>query len=165
LVLNYSSDTSASQTAALVNELEALFSVRCLAVQADIGSPTGAAILINVAGEYFTTFQNGRLEIDIVVNNAGVASNSTVQDFKVDKFEWMSGINVLGPLLLMQAALLCLPSDGSDRVVNVSSISSTEGFVGQSVYGGTKAALEAMTRTWSRELAENCTVTRLIRVL
>jgi NAD(P)-dependent dehydrogenase (short-subunit alcohol dehydrogenase family) len=30
--------------------------------------------------------------------------------------------------------------------------------MGQSVYGGTKAALEAMTRTWARELAERATV-------
>lgn len=32
------------------------------------------------------------------------------------------------------------------------------GFIGQSVYGGTKAALEAMTRTWARELADRATV-------
>lgn len=32
------------------------------------------------------------------------------------------------------------------------------GFTGQSVYGGTKAALEAMTRTWARELADSATV-------
>lgn len=32
------------------------------------------------------------------------------------------------------------------------------GFKDQSVYGGTKAALDAMTRTWSRELAERATV-------
>lgn len=42
--------------------------------------------------------------------------------------------------------------------MNVSSVSSSEGFVGQSVYGGTKAALEAMTRTWARELVERGTV-------
>lgn len=42
--------------------------------------------------------------------------------------------------------------------MNLSSVSSSEGFLGQSIYGGTKAALEAMTRTWSRELAERCTV-------
>lgn len=70
----------------------------------------------------------------------------------------MYRINVLGPLLLIQAVLPYLPSDRSGRVVNLSSISSTEGFVGQSVCGGTKAALEAMTRTWARELAERCTV-------
>jgi len=37
-------------------------------------------------------------------------------------------------------------------------VSSSEGFKGQSIYGGTKAALEAMTRTWARELAERATV-------
>jgi NAD(P)-dependent dehydrogenase (short-subunit alcohol dehydrogenase family) len=37
-------------------------------------------------------------------------------------------------------------------------VSSSLGFIGQSVYGGTKAALESMTRTWSRELAERATV-------
>lgn len=42
--------------------------------------------------------------------------------------------------------------------MNLSSVSSSQGFLGQSVYGGTKAALEAMTRTWARELAERATV-------
>ncbi len=57
----------------------------------------------------------------------------------------------------MQAAQPHLPKDRSGRIINISSVSSSCGFVGQSVYGGTKAALEAMTWTWARELAENCT--------
>jgi NAD(P)-dependent dehydrogenase (short-subunit alcohol dehydrogenase family) len=61
-------------------------------------------------------------------------------------------------LLVVQAAQPYLPQDRSGRIVNISSVSSSTGFVGQSVYGGTKAAVEAMTRTWARELAENCTV-------
>lgn len=67
-------------------------------------------------------------------------------------------MNVLGPLLLVQAALSYLPNDRSGRIVNLSSVSSSLGFANQTVYGGTKSALEAMTRTWSRELAERCTV-------
>lgn len=51
-----------------------------------------------------------------------------------------------------------LPNDRSGRIVNMSSVSSSMGFASQSVYGGTKAALEAMTRTWARELAERATV-------
>jgi NAD(P)-dependent dehydrogenase (short-subunit alcohol dehydrogenase family) len=51
-----------------------------------------------------------------------------------------------------------LPRDRSGRIVNISSVSSSAGFSEQSVYGGTKAALEAMTRTWARELSERCTV-------
>jgi NAD(P)-dependent dehydrogenase (short-subunit alcohol dehydrogenase family) len=58
----------------------------------------------------------------------------------------------------MKAAMPYLPTDRSGRIVNVSSVSSTMGFVGQSVYGGTKAALDSMTRTWARELAERATV-------
>jgi 3-oxoacyl-[acyl-carrier protein] reductase len=42
--------------------------------------------------------------------------------------------------------------------VNLSSVSSAQGFVGQTVYGGTKAAVDAMTRTWSRELNNRATV-------
>ena len=37
-------------------------------------------------------------------------------------------------------------------------MSSSLGFTGQTVYGGTKAAVESMTRTWARELADKATV-------
>lgn len=70
----------------------------------------------------------------------------------------MYAINVLGPILLLQAALPYLPTDRSGRIVNLSSVSASLGFHSQTVYGGTKAALESMTRTWSRELAERATV-------
>ncbi len=77
------------------------------------------------------------------------------------EFETTYRVNVLGPAALdaRRASRTCRPT-GRGRVVNVSSVSSSTGFVGQSVYGGTKAALEAMTRTWARELAESCTVKR-----
>ncbi|KAL1302644.1 hypothetical protein AAFC00_003012 [Neodothiora populina] len=58
----------------------------------------------------------------------------------------------------MQAALPYLPHDRSGRIVNMSSVSADLGFHDQSVYGATKAALDAMTRTWARELAERATV-------
>jgi 3-oxoacyl-[acyl-carrier protein] reductase len=115
-------------------------------------------LLVNTARDFFLSRSPPRFQIDIIINNAGVASNATIEEFEIKSFEWMYRINVLGPLLLIQAALPYLPQDRSSRIINVSSISSTEGFVGQSVYGGTKAALEAMTRTWARELAERCTV-------
>lgn len=76
----------------------------------------------------------------------------------VEDFEATYRVNVLGPLLVVQAAQPHLPTDRSGRIVNISSVSSSTGFVTQSVYGGTKAAVEAMTRTWARELAENATV-------
>ncbi|KAH6721778.1 hypothetical protein BKA61DRAFT_729257 [Leptodontidium sp. MPI-SDFR-AT-0119] len=57
----------------------------------------------------------------------------------------------------MQAALPFFSEDRSGRVINVSSISSMEGFVAQSIYSSTKAALEAMMWTWASKLAERFT--------
>lgn len=67
-------------------------------------------------------------------------------------------VNILGPILVLKAAWPYLPHDRSGRIVNLSSVSSSLSFPGQTLYGGTKAALEAMTRTWGRELAERATV-------
>ncbi|KIV98516.1 uncharacterized protein PV09_09681, partial [Verruconis gallopava] len=84
--------------------------------------------------------------------------NDHIKDVKVEDFDWMYQTNVLGPLLMVQAVEKYLPNDRSGRIVNLSSISSSEEFHGQTVYGGTKAAVESMTRTCARELCERCTV-------
>lgn len=114
-----------------------------------MGHPEGPALLVSTARDHVLPLQNGTFQIDIVVNNAGVVNNAKIADITISDYEWMYRINVLGPLLLIQAAIPYLPHDRSGRIINLSSISSTEGFIGQSIYGGTKAALEAMTRTVS----------------
>ena len=95
---------------------------------------------------------------DIIVNNAGVAVNGPLGNLTPQDFKYQYDVNVVGPAMMVQAALPYLPNDRSGRIVNVSSISATMGFAGQTIYGGTKAALDSMTRTWSRELAERATV-------
>lgn len=74
------------------------------------------------------------------------------------EFTRVYAVNVLAPLLLTQAVAPYLPHDRSGRIVSVSSVSSSIGYEGQAVYAGSKAAIEAMTRTWSRELAARATV-------
>ncbi|KAF3035040.1 Histidine kinase [Didymella heteroderae] len=105
----------------------------------------------------------GTFQVDIVINNAGVSSNQYLNDseqgpIEKSEFDRVYTINVLAPLLLTQLVQPYLPKDRSGRIVNVSSVSSSIGYQGQSVYAGTKAAIEAMTRVWSRELAENAIV-------
>lgn len=123
-----------------------------------MGSLTGPGHLITTAKNHFADPSTGSFQIDIIVNNAGISINQFLQDITLEVYEKTYRINVLGPLLLMQAALPYLPHDRSGRIVNLSSVSSTLGFAMQTVYGGTKAALEAMTRTWARELADRATV-------
>ncbi|KAL2114370.1 hypothetical protein VUR80DRAFT_8060 [Thermomyces stellatus] len=156
LALCFTSASSKAPTESLAQTLQAKHNIRTCTAQADLGTPTGAATLVSTVKSAFAT--DGKFQIDIIINNAGVAYNNKLPDIQVPDFDISYKVNVLGPLLLMQAAQPHLPTDRSGRVVNVSSVSAGCGFVGQSVYGGTKAALEAMTRTWARELSENCTV-------
>ncbi|KAH7149228.1 hypothetical protein B0J13DRAFT_583930 [Dactylonectria estremocensis] len=153
LILAYTSDSSAASTKTLAAELASKHSIQAVPIQADLGTVAGPASLIAQATQAFSP-----LRIDILVNNAGVALNDNVPDVKPDDFRRTYDVNVLGPLLLVQAAVPYLPTDRSGRIINLSSVSSSMGFVGQSVYGGSKAALEAMTRTWARELSERATV-------
>lgn len=158
LILNYTSDSSASLTNKLSESLKAEHGIQCLVVQADMGDLAGPSHLVNTTKSHFSNPSTGHFQIDIIVNNAGISINQAIQDTTVEAYEKTYRINVLGPLLLMQAAMPYLPHDRSGRIVNLSSVSSTMGFTTQSVYGGSKAAVEAMTRTWARELADRATV-------
>lgn len=165
LVLNYTSKSSTSLTKELSQKLESKYGIQTFGVQADLGDPQGPAALIAATKNHFFPSSSSsspstasRFQLDIIVNNAGVAKNAKLPDVQAADFDFIFRVNVLGPLLLMQAAREHLPHDRSGRVVNLSSISSHCGFAGQSVYAGSKAALESMTRVWARELAERATV-------
>ena len=158
LLINYTSDSSATPASELAEELETTYDVRVKTVQADMGSSNGPDLIISTAKNHFAHPKTSAFQIDIIVNNAGTGGIYKLGDIKAEEFHREYAINTLGPLLLVQAALPYLPKDRSGRIVNLSSVSANCGFVGQSVYGGTKAALDAMTRSWSRELAERATV-------
>lgn len=144
--------------------------VRVHVVQADMGDPSSARTIIDAAISEFSEshahpgapktidLPTKSPKIDIIINNAGVSYNKHLGDITPEDFHHQYNINVLGPLLLVQAAVSHLPADRSGRIVNLSSVSATQGFEAQSVYGGTKAALDAMTRTWARELNMRATI-------
>ncbi|KAK4224428.1 putative 3-oxoacyl-reductase [Podospora fimiseda] len=157
LIINYTSASSTDLANDLASRLAQEYNIKASHVQADIGTPEGVQKLIEFAKQAAAS-NSSKFQIDIIINNAGIADNAPLPQITTAQFENTYRVNVLGPLLLVQAAQPYLPQDRSGRIINISSVSSSCGFVGQSVYGGTKAAIEAMTRTWSRELAENCTV-------
>ncbi|TGJ80211.1 hypothetical protein E0Z10_g8552 [Xylaria hypoxylon] len=159
LVLGYTSLSSQPKVEALAKDLESKHGIKTLLVRADLGTVDGPKSFIEtVKSSNVLLKPDGSFQIDILVNNAGVAFNSLLPTITVEQFDLSYRVNVLGPLLLTQAAEPYLPRDRSGRIINLSSVSSSTGFIEQSVYGGTKAALEAMTRTWARELSERCTV-------
>ncbi|EED24058.1 3-oxoacyl-(acyl-carrier-protein) reductase [Talaromyces stipitatus ATCC 10500] len=161
LLLNFTSESSRAKTEELAASLSESFGTQCTTIRADLTDAQKASeVIIDAAKKHFG---DSPLRIDILINNAGVSQDRKLADsakgpIDAEYFHWHYNINVLAPLLLTQACIPYLPNDRSGRIVNISSVSSSLGFEGQSVYGGTKAALEAMTRTWARELADRATV-------
>ena len=170
LLLNFTSESSRHRTETLCTTLATTHGIRCHSVQADLSNAQQASETILAAAKQHFTDSTGHLRIDILINNAGVSQDRFLNDpskgpMDAEYFHWHYTINVLAPLLLTQRIAPYFPVAGSTtagkrtaRIVNISSVSSSMGFTGQSVYGGTKAALEAMTRTWARELAPCATV-------
>ncbi|KAI1430496.1 short-chain dehydrogenase [Xylaria sp. CBS 124048] len=159
IVIGYTSDSSKPKAESLANHLESKYNVKTCQVQADLGTLEGPKSLVETVKSNSSLFKpDGPFQIDIIINNAGVAHNNLLPAVTPEQYDISYRVNVRGPLLLVQAAQPYLPQDRSGRIVNISSTSSSAGFIEQSIYGGTKAALEAMTRTWARELSERCTV-------
>ena len=155
VLINYTSDSSGPKTQTFADRLSSTHSIKAIPVQANLGSPTAPSTIVKAAksnfGENFTAH--------IIVNNAGLAALEPLgKPITPESFYRIYDVNVLGPILLVQELMPHLPNDRSGRIVNVSSVSATLGFPEQSTYGGSKAALEGMTRVWSRELAERATV-------
>ncbi|EXJ63546.1 uncharacterized protein A1O5_11307 [Cladophialophora psammophila CBS 110553] len=158
IVLGYTSESSKRLAKDLAKEFRESYDVTAVPAQGDIGNEGDAFRVVEIAKENFTDTKNGKCQIDIVVNNAGVADLKPLGKINVDDFNKVYSTNVLGPIFLLQACLPYLPTDRSGRIVNVSSVGSALGLREQTVYAGSKGALEAMTRVWARELAERATV-------
>ena len=105
------------------------------------------------------------------VNNAGVCENQPLAKVTLEAYNAMVrntlanlmcnsfddplpfckfDINCRAPLFLTKAVSPHLPRGG--RIINVSSVTARIGGHTQTVYGGSKAAVEAFTRTWATEL-------------
>jgi NAD(P)-dependent dehydrogenase (short-subunit alcohol dehydrogenase family) len=90
--------------------------------------------------------------IDILVNNAGVWKPTPLGTTDEATIDQMLNVNLRGVFWLTQALLPRL-SHGA-RIVNISSTAGRVGIAGgRSLYGATKAGIDALTRNWALELA------------
>lgn len=153
----YTSDSSTESARSMTTELEQQHGVKIVAVQADLSNSEDTVHHIVEAAQARFGSPDG-LTVHVLVNNAGVGGDYPLGEIPVVEFHRIYAVNVLAPIVVTQALLPFLPHDRSGRIVNISSVASTMGFKTHTLYGGTKAALEAMTRTWARELAERATV-------
>jgi NAD(P)-dependent dehydrogenase (short-subunit alcohol dehydrogenase family) len=90
-------------------------------------------------------------EIDVLVNNAGRSAWTPTEDMKVAEYDSMFAGNVRAPFLLVAAFAPAMAAKGSGSVINMGSMAGSIGLATGAAYGATKAALAALTRSWTAE--------------
>lgn len=91
-------------------------------------------------------------DVEILVNAAAVTETGLLPTLETESIEKMISVNILATTLLCRAVLprMCLKRKGV--IVNISSVTAQKVYRGQSVYGGTKAYIE----TLSKGIAAEC---------
>ncbi|HZA77931.1 MAG TPA: SDR family oxidoreductase [Acidimicrobiales bacterium] len=91
--------------------------------------------------------------VDVLVNNAGVAGNGTVEDTDPAAYLEAMNINLCGAVRCCQAVLPGMRERGSGAIVNVSSVAGRVAALAQSSYVTSKWALEALSEGLAQEVA------------
>jgi 2-keto-3-deoxy-L-fuconate dehydrogenase len=83
--------------------------------------------------------------IDIVVNNAGIGAQGTIESNSLDEWRNVFEVNVFGMVRVMRAALAHLRLSRSAAVVNTCSIAATAGLPDRAAYSASKGAVLSLT--------------------
>ena len=147
IVVNYAS--SSNEADALVAELKAA-GAQAIAVKADVAKADEVRHMFEISEQ-----QLGK--VDVLVNNAGVLKTVPLADTSDALFDQTLNINLRGTFNTLREAAARM-SDGG-RIVNFSSTTLALNMPGYAVYNATKAAVEAFTHVFAKELrGRNITV-------
>jgi NADP-dependent 3-hydroxy acid dehydrogenase YdfG len=92
--------------------------------------------------------------IDVLVNNAGMASAGVSEAFTADQAKVLFNTNVVGVLRATRAVLPTMRAAGDGLIINIGSVLGRVTFPFFGLYGASKFAVEAMTDSFRYELSQ-----------
>lgn len=127
-------------------------------VVTDVDADAAKAVADQVGGEAWVVdladtqaLAGQRLEVDVLVNNAGVQHVAPVEDFPPERFGFILRLMLESPFLLVRAALPHMYSRGFGRVVNISSAHGLVASPYKSAYVAAKHGLEGLSKVIALE--------------
>jgi NAD(P)-dependent dehydrogenase (short-subunit alcohol dehydrogenase family) len=111
-------------------------------VAADLTDPAQLDHLVDQAGA-----------VDVLVNNAGFSWFGPTAELDVATFDRLFAANVRAPYFLVALLAPKMAARGSGSIINIASMAGQIGLAGGAAYGGTKATLASMTRSWAAEFS------------
>lgn len=140
VAVNYAS--SSTEADKLVAELTQAGG-KAIAVQGDVSKADDVRRL-------FDTVEQQLGKADVVVNNAGILKTVPLAQTSDELFAQTFAINVGGVFNMLREAATRVNDGG--RIINLSSTTLALNLPGYSIYNGTKAAVEAFSRVFAKEL-------------
>lgn len=136
LILTYlHDDASALQTK---KELEQ-FNSKVMIVKSDVSDEQEVIKLLDSVKSRFES-------IDVLINNAGIAIDTTLEDKTVDNFKKILDTNLIGPFLTSKYIGRFMFNQGYGKIINISSTNAIDTYYKESLdYDASKAGLNSLT--------------------
>ena len=138
LVLNYLSDSLNAEN--LKKELENKYNVNVTLIKTDISSE-----------EEVIKLSNSINNIDVLINNAGIAIDTTIEDKTVENFKRILDVNLIGPFLTSKYIGKKMFDNKKGKIINISSNNSIDSYYPESMdYDASKAGLNIITKDFAK---------------
>lgn len=90
--------------------------------------------------------------IDLLVNNAGVGDGGLFDEYPLENWDWITGINQMGVIYGCWLALAPMKQQGYGHIINIASAAGYANLPNMSMYSATKAAVISVSETLYAEL-------------
>jgi 3-oxoacyl-[acyl-carrier protein] reductase len=104
--------------------------------------------------EMFSTIRRAYGRLDVLVNNAGIASMNHVLLTPVSTVQKLLSTNVVGTFLLSREAAKIMSKNKAGRIVNFATVATPLKLEGEAIYAASKAAIVSLTQVLAYELAD-----------
>ncbi|WP_433361475.1 oxidoreductase [Actinoplanes sp. CA-142083] len=129
-----------------LKDLADAYGDRVRTVALDVTDPAAAQAAVAAAVDAF-----GRL--DVLVNNAGYADVTAIEDMPADEFRAQIDANFFGVVNVTRAALPVMRAQGGGRIIQVSSVGGRVGGPGLGAYQSAKWAVGGFSEVLAKEVA------------
>ena len=150
VVINYVN--SQNEAEELSNKLKSEYNIKTLVVKCDVSKEEEVLNMLQLTKDNFKT-------IDVLINNAGIAIDTTLEDKTVENFRRILDVNLIGTFLTCKHIGTYMKKQGYGSIVNISSTNGIDSFYPYSMdYDASKAGVISLTHNFALEYAPNIRV-------
>ena len=150
IVINYVNDDISAKN--LKSYIVENYDVDVMLCKCNVSSEDGVKGMVN---SIIDNYGN----IDVLVNNAGIAIDTTFDDKKIEDFKKILDVNLIGPFILSREVGNYMLKQGFGSILNVSSTNALDTYYEYSLdYDASKAGLVSLTHNLAKYYAPNIRV-------